>query len=130
MLRILNPSAISKCAMLENEKIVAFCLHHSAIDIVMPRRKSLLNLQRSGAFIAAFTSEKLKMTIKKSSFRNWQLILKFSIGHFPVLIRYKTKSEVGTLCLTKSTRWRYNFKGLSEDGGLAEFSKKTPGLPL
>jgi hypothetical protein len=36
-------------------------------------RQSVCNLQRCGAFIAAFTSEKWKMT-KKSFIRNWQLI--------------------------------------------------------
>ncbi len=46
------------------------------------------------AFIVAFTSEKRWMTIEKSLFRNWPLI-----------------------------RWRGIFKGLSQDGGRANFLK-------
>jgi hypothetical protein len=42
---------------------------------------SLRNLQRGGKFIAAFISEKRKMAIEKSLFRNWQLIPNFFIAH-------------------------------------------------
>jgi hypothetical protein len=63
---------------LENEEIEAFCLHHCAIAIAMPIRQSLRTLQRCEAFIAAFTNEKLKMTIKKI-LRNWLLILNLII---------------------------------------------------
>jgi hypothetical protein len=48
----------------------------------VPVRQSLHNLQRRGAFIAAFTSEKRWMTIKINLFRNWQLILNFFIAKF------------------------------------------------
>jgi hypothetical protein len=49
------------------------------------------NLQMHGAFIAAFTSEKRRMTIKKGLFRNWPLILNFFIVHLSMLERRKTK---------------------------------------
>ncbi len=39
------------------------------------------------AFIAAFTSEKQRMTIKRSLFRNWKLIPNFFITHLPILLR-------------------------------------------
>jgi hypothetical protein len=39
----------------------------------VPVRQSLHNLQRRGAFKAAFTSEKRWMTIKKKFIGNWQL---------------------------------------------------------
>jgi hypothetical protein len=43
-------------------------------------------LQMRGAFIAAFKSEKRWMTIKKSLFRNWQLIPNFFIAHLSILV--------------------------------------------
>jgi hypothetical protein len=42
----------------------------------------LLILQMCRAFIAALTSEKRWMTIKKSLFRNWPLIQNFFKAHF------------------------------------------------
>jgi hypothetical protein len=56
------------------------------------------NLQTCGAFIAAFTSQKRWMMIKKSFFRNWQLILNIFSVHLPVLERCKTKGAVGAVC--------------------------------
>jgi hypothetical protein len=41
----------------------------------------LLNLQTLAAFILALTSEQQLMTIKKSLFRNWPLILNFFKAH-------------------------------------------------
>jgi hypothetical protein len=38
------------------------------------------------------------MTIKKNSFRNWQLIPNFFIAHLPILVRCKTKGAVGKMC--------------------------------
>jgi hypothetical protein len=51
-------------------------------------------LQMRRAFIAAFTSEKRWMTIKKSLFRNWPLITNFFKAHLPSLVRCKTKDAV------------------------------------
>jgi hypothetical protein len=42
-----------------------------------PVRQLLRNLQMRRAFIAAITSEKREMTIKKSLFRHWPLIINF-----------------------------------------------------
>jgi hypothetical protein len=47
----------------------------------------LLNLQTSGAFIAAFTSEKRWMTIKKSLFRHWPLLMNFFMAYLSILLR-------------------------------------------
>ncbi len=58
----------------------------------------LRNLQMRGAFIAAFTSEKRWMTIKKSLLRNWPLIANFFIAHLSILVRCKTKGAVGAVC--------------------------------
>ncbi len=55
---------------------------------------SLHKLQRRGAFIAAFTSEKQWMTIQKSVFLNWRLIPTFFIAHMPILARCKTNGAV------------------------------------
>jgi hypothetical protein len=38
------------------------------------------------------------MTIKKSTFRNWQLIPNFFIARLPILVRCETKGAVGTVC--------------------------------
>jgi hypothetical protein len=35
------------------------------------------------------------MAIKKSLFRNWQLIQNFFIAHLPILVQCKTKGAVG-----------------------------------
>ncbi len=76
------------------------------------------------------------MKIPKITVRNWQLILNFLIVHLPILVRCKTKGAVGAVqcapsvplairCLIANycTRGRCNFKGLSRDGGWADFSK-------
>jgi hypothetical protein len=88
-----TPPAIDKCAIvfvphwqLKNEEIEVFCYRHCAI------------LQMRGAFIAAFTSEKRWMTTQKIFFLNWPLIQNFFIAHLPILVRCKTKSEVGAGC--------------------------------
>jgi hypothetical protein len=47
------------------------------VNAILPVRQSLRKLKRCGAFIAAFTSEKQKTTIKKSLFQDWLLILNF-----------------------------------------------------
>jgi hypothetical protein len=52
----------------------------------MPVRHTLRNLQRCGAFIAAFTSEKHWVIIKKSLFGNWQLIPYISSIHLLILL--------------------------------------------
>jgi hypothetical protein len=52
----------------------------------------------SGAFIAAFTSEKRWMTIKKSLFRHWPLIMNLSIAHLSILVQFKTKGAVRAVC--------------------------------
>jgi hypothetical protein len=53
-------------------------------------------LQIHGAFIAAFTSEKRWMTIKK---RNWPLIPNFFIAHLSILVQSKTKGVVRVVCV-------------------------------
>jgi len=63
----------------------------------MPVRQFLLNLQTLGAFIAAFTSEKRYLTIKKSLFRHWPLMLNFSIAYR--ILRCKTKGAVRAVCV-------------------------------
>jgi hypothetical protein len=52
-------------------------------------------LQMRRAFIAAFTSEKRWMTIKKSLFRNWPwaLITNFFIALLSSLVRCKPKAQ-------------------------------------
>jgi hypothetical protein len=49
-----------------------------------PERQLLRDLQRCGAFIAAFTSEKRWMTIKKSLFRHWPLIPNFFYAYLSI----------------------------------------------
>jgi hypothetical protein len=83
------------------------------------------------------------MTIKKSLFRNWSLIQNFFTAHLSILVRCKTKGRsrsgvrftahlaVERIMANYGMRWRGIFKGLSQDGGLADFSKKTSAtLPL
>jgi hypothetical protein len=67
--------------------------------------------------------------IKKSLFRYWQLIPNFFITHLQSLYDVKPKAQserfapfyyaIANYC----TRWLCNFKGLSKDGGQADFSK-------
>ncbi len=98
-------------------------------------RHSLCNLQRC-AFIAAFTSEKRWMI--KSLFCNLQLIPNIFSMHLPIRVRYKSRDAAGgrggvrlteqlaiSRCLIANycKRWRHSFKGLSQDGGWADFSK-------
>jgi hypothetical protein len=99
-------------------------------------RHSLCNLQRC-AFIVAFTSEKRWMI--KSLFRNLQLIPNTFSMHLPIRVRCKSRDAVGgsgvrlteqlaTGCLIANyckrwRRWRHSFKGPSQDGGWADFSK-------
>jgi hypothetical protein len=47
----------------------------------MPVRQFLRSLQTCGDFIPAFISEKQWMTIKKSFFHNWPVMLNFFIAH-------------------------------------------------
>ncbi len=61
-------------------------------------RQFLRDLQTRGAFIAAFTSGKRLMTIKKSLFRHWPLIMNFFVAYFLILVRCKTKGAVGAVC--------------------------------
>ncbi len=60
---------------LENEEMEAFV--NTIAPWPMPIRPSLRSLQKCGAFIPTFTSEKWKMSIKKSLFRNCKLIQNF-----------------------------------------------------
>ncbi len=66
---------------------------NSIAPLQEPARQSLHTLQRRGAFIAAFTSEKWWMTIKKSLFRNWQLIPIFSSRICQSLYDVKPKAQ-------------------------------------
>jgi hypothetical protein len=59
----------------------------------MPVRQFLRSLQTCGDFIPAFISEKQWMTIKKSFFHNWPLMLNFFI-----VVRCKTKGAVSLVC--------------------------------
>ncbi len=100
------------------------------LHIPMPVRKSLSNLQRRGAFTAAFTSKKLKMTIKISFLCHWQLIPNFFSAHLLILLRWKTKGAVGVVCAVGNwllianycTWWSFNFEGLTKDGGRGRLS--------
>jgi hypothetical protein len=47
--------------------------------------------------MAAFTSEKRLMTIKKR-FRHWPYIMNFFVAYFSILVRCKTKGAVGAVC--------------------------------
>jgi hypothetical protein len=72
-----------RCALgiylLENKEIEAFL---TLLRTGQCRAGQFLcNLQTRGAFIAAFTSEKRWMTIKKSLFRHWPLIVNFFVAH-------------------------------------------------
>jgi hypothetical protein len=62
------------------------------------RQNTKAQFTTRGVFTAAFTSEKRWMTIKKSLFRIWPLILNFFIAHLSILVRCKTKGAVGALC--------------------------------
>jgi len=82
---------------IEIKKMEMSCSHHYAM--AKPLRQSLSNYK--GA--EAFTSEKLKVTIKKGLFHNWQLIQNFCITPNCLIVNY-------------SKRWCCNFKELSQDG--------------
>jgi hypothetical protein len=133
-LQKLNPSAIGKCAMvfvppLAIWKMKKLRCFNTIAPWPMLVRQSLYNLQRCGAFIVAFKSEKLNISIKKSLFRNWQVIPNFFIAHLAILVRCKSKgtsrsgvrliAQLAIRCLSANycTSWRCNFKGLSQDGG-------------
>ncbi len=90
----------------------------------------LRNLQTRAAFIAPFTSEEWLMTIKKGSFRIWQLKPNFFIAHLQILAWCKTKGAVRAVCallrIWLLSTWRPCVKGLSIDGGRVDFSKNPP----
>jgi hypothetical protein len=102
----------------------------------MTVRQFLRNLQTCGAFIAAFTSEKRLITIKKSFFRHLLLIMKFFVAYFSILVRCKTKGAVRVVCpllriWPLSAKWPIavldgaeSLKGFhfSHDEGRADFS--------
>jgi hypothetical protein len=76
-----------------NRKIKKWrCFVNTIVPWQMPVRHSLRNLQSCAAFIAAFTTEE---QLKKSLFRNWQLIPNIFSAHFPILVRCKTKGQLG-----------------------------------
>ncbi len=79
---------------------------------------------------------------KKSLFRNWQLIPNFFIAYLPVLVRCKTKGEVGAVCFLVYN-WQLGaklsitlrdgavtLKGSHRMGDGQIFSKKPPRLFL
>jgi hypothetical protein len=92
-LRTLNLSKIDKCAMVLIPPLTLGKWRNGGV-LFTP----LQNLQMRGAFIAAFTSEKRWMTIKKSLSRHCQLIPNFFIAHLPILVRWKNKGAVETVC--------------------------------
>ncbi len=121
------------------EKLRTWGVFNTIAQWSMTVRQFLRNLQTRGAFIPAFTSEKRLMTIKKSLFRHWPLIMNFFVAYFSILVRCKTKGAAGAVCAllrilplmaNYCIRWRGIFKGLSHDGGRADFSKKPTGLFL
>jgi hypothetical protein len=69
------------CSTFGNWKMKKCRLFVSIVPWPLPERQSLRNLQKCGAFIAAFTSEKRWMTIKKCLFRNWQLSIDTEFFH-------------------------------------------------
>jgi hypothetical protein len=76
----------------------------------------LRNLQMCRAFIAALTSEKRLIAIKKRLFRNWQLITNFFIAHLPIFVPCKNKGAGKCLIANYCLRWRCNFKGSQRMG--------------
>ena len=95
-------------------------------------RHALHNLQSCRAFVMTFTSEKWKMTIKNSLFRNWQVIPNFFIAHLPILVQHKT--SLGSVCLTAQLAIKKQgvalILGSQRMGGQADFYKKPPRLSL
>jgi hypothetical protein len=79
---------------LENLKIKTFCKQHCAMASA---GRTAHNLQRRGAFIAAFISEKRWMTNKKIC-SALVIDTEFFHKHLPILVRYKTKGAVGAVC--------------------------------
>jgi hypothetical protein len=63
-----------------------------------PVRQFLRSLQTRGALVAAFTSEKQWMKIKKNLFRHWPLIPIIFIAYLSILVQSKTKGAVGAVC--------------------------------
>jgi hypothetical protein len=64
----------------------------------MPVRHFLRNLQMRGAFIAAITSEKREMTIKKC-IPPLAIDNKFFIAYLSILVRCKTKGALRVVCV-------------------------------
>jgi len=89
------------------------------LHIPMPVRQSLRNLQRRGAFTAAFTSENERRLLAIFSSRICQSLYD---------VKPKAQSElcaqlaVRFLIANYCKRCRCNFKGVSQDGGQADFS--------
>jgi hypothetical protein len=75
----------------------------------MTLRPFLRNLQTRKAFIAAFTSEKRLITIKKSLFHHWPLIMNFLVAYFLILVRCKTKGAVGAVCASIRVSFETSF---------------------
>ncbi len=101
-LRKLNTSAIDKGAVVfvPPLSIGKWRNVNTVVPWPVPVGQTLRNLQRCGAFIASFTSEKWWLTIKQSLFRNWQLIPNFFIEHLPILEQCKPKGAFGAVLFT------------------------------
>jgi hypothetical protein len=91
-----------------------------------------------GAFIAAFTSEKRWMMIKKSLFRNLSLTPIFLLRICQSLydlkpmggVRRTAHLAIRYVMASYCRRWGGIFKGLSRCVGQADFSKKSLRLSL
>ncbi len=103
--------------------------------------QSLRNLQWCRAFFTAFTSEKWKRWSKKvySTFDSWYQIFSLRICQSLYNVKQKQSrsgvhltAQLAMRCLNANycTRWRHNFKGLSQDVGWADFSIKKTSTPL
>ncbi len=128
-----------RCALgiylLKNEGIEEFLTPFAHWSMTV--KQFLRSLQTGEAFIVAFifTSEKWLMTIKKSLFRHWPLIMNFFAVYFSILVRCKTKGAGGVVCALLRIcpfkcliadyciKWHGIYKGLSHDGGWEDFSK-------
>ncbi len=94
------------------------------------------NFQRRGAFIMALHMDKWKMTIKKVHRPIGNRFRICSVRPCQFLYNVKQKGqlklcaplEIRVLIANYCGRWRRIFKGLSQDGGPADFSKNLRNL--
>jgi hypothetical protein len=94
----------------------------------MPVRYPLRAFQWGGAFIAQLPTEKNFSLCLKSSLRHWQEFPNLFFAPLPTenkrpLTELCALLTVRILIANSCTKWRCSFKGLSQDGERADFSK-------